>query len=87
MLHAEQYISHPWYVKPTWASRWGPSAWMVRVLGGVLPGDGGDSYKPQGYRISELGPQALEAKGKDEMEVTRAILADNARSGCPFTAW
>lgn len=36
------YLAHPWYVKPTIIRRWGPGAWITRLLGFKLPGDDGD---------------------------------------------
>ena len=35
------YLTQPWYVKPTLWSRWGPGSWISRLLGFKLPGDEG----------------------------------------------
>ena len=80
--HTTQYIAHPWYIKPSLSSRWGVGSLFTRLYGGVLPGDEGDTYHPQGYRLPELGPDNFLGKGEEEMEKTRAQL--RMRSGCPM---
>ncbi|KAI5928172.1 hypothetical protein F4810DRAFT_647277 [Camillea tinctor] len=84
--HAAQYTAHPWYVRPTLWSRWGFEAWRTRLWGGVLPGDDGDKYRPDGYRIAEVGPEAQRGKGGAEMEKMRARLRERrvAQGGCPL---
>ena len=80
--YATQYIAHPWYIKPSLSSRWGLGSLFRRLLGGVLPGDEGDTYHPQGYHLPELGPDSCLGKAEEEMEKTRAQL--RLRSGCPM---
>ena len=80
-----EYLSYPWYVKPSFSKRWGPKAWLTRALGRKLPGDDGNRYCPEGYRFDEIGPAGLEGKGITEMEATRAQLALQDRGCCPFT--
>jgi hypothetical protein len=80
-----EYLSYPWYVKPTFKRRWGPRALVTRLLGHRLPGDDGNKYVPEGYLFEEIGPTALRGKGLKEMELTDAKLKDARRSGCPFT--
>ncbi|KAI2473136.1 hypothetical protein F4781DRAFT_223114 [Annulohypoxylon bovei var. microspora] len=80
--HALRYISHPWYMKPSLFSLWGLSALLTRLYGGVLPGDEGIKYHPEGYLIAELGPAALVGKGGKEMNATRIELG--TRRGCPM---
>lgn len=82
-FHTVKYFSHPWYVKPTFGSRWGPGALWTRLLGGVLPGDEGSKYAPEGYRLTELGPKSAAGKGIAEMDATRVKLQTMKRS-CPF---
>ena len=84
-FNSVEYLSHPWYVKPSLKRRWGPRAWMTRLLGRKLPGDDGNKYEPQGYTFTEIGPQALKGKGIEEMGETRARLTHQRRGGCPFT--
>ncbi|MCJ1325138.1 hypothetical protein MMC10_001800 [Thelotrema lepadinum] len=85
-LHARRYSAHPWYIKPKLFARWGPKALLTRLLGGVVPGDEGEKYVPQGYRLTELGPDAFKGKGTKEMDVTKTKLVENSRLGCPFAA-
>ena len=78
------YLAHPWYIQPTLRRRWGPSAWLSRLLGYKVPGDDGDQYHPAGYTITDVGPQAFIGKGGKEMDETRARLGRADRGGCPF---
>ena len=82
--NAKEYLSYPWYVKPTVGSRWGPKAWITRILGRKLPGDDDNSYAPEGYLFEEIGPKAFVGKGAEEMNETRSRLTDMRRGGCPF---
>ena len=79
------YLAHPWYVKPTMMRRWGPGAWITRLLGYKVPGDDGEKYYPQGYTFTDLGPQALRGKGIKEMDETQARLFHGNRGKCPFS--
>lgn len=67
-----RYVAHPWYIRPSLSARWGLKALLLRLVGGVVPGD--EKYFPGGYRISELGPDALLGKGDEEMDRTRSNL-------------
>ena len=78
------YLAHPWYIQPTLRRRWGPSAWLTRLLGYKLPGDDVDRYHPTGYSIPDVGPQDLIGKGRKQMDETRTRLARANRGGCPF---
>jgi hypothetical protein len=80
--HFGQYIAHPWYIKPSFMKRWGPKALLLRLVGGVVPGD--KRYHPDGYRIHELGPSELVGKGDAEMRNTREELKEK-RMGCVFS--
>ncbi|KAL4736097.1 hypothetical protein BDV11DRAFT_207913 [Aspergillus similis] len=69
------YLVHPYYVKPSFSSRWGPSAWFTWAVGGVLP---------IGYEIETVGPPKRRGLGKEEMaEFERKIEAVRP-AGCPF---
>ncbi|KAK3615931.1 hypothetical protein LTR56_026296 [Elasticomyces elasticus] len=59
----EQYIAHPWYIRPTLYNRWSLNSWLIRMVGGSVPGDEGLKYYPQGYIVTELGPENLRGKG------------------------
>jgi hypothetical protein len=76
------YVVFPWYVKPTLSSRWGFSALQTRLIGGILPGDEGDKYFPQGWKMNEVGPDGMQGKGTAEMaKYKQEILA---MRGCPM---
>ena len=79
------YLAHPWYIKPTLRRRWGPGAWMTKLLGYKLPGDDGDKYCPEGYTITDVGPEAFSGKGMQDMEKTRFRLVQADRGRCPFS--
>ncbi|EAW07745.1 uncharacterized protein ACLA_024610 [Aspergillus clavatus NRRL 1] len=74
----------PYYVKPTFWNRWGPTAWLTWALGKPLPGDMGDKYYPQGYHIADVGPKYFEGKGQKAMEKTMGELKVSRTGKCPF---
>ena len=80
------YLAHPWYVRPSFTQRWGPRAWVTRLLGYKVPGDDGDKYVPQGYTFTEIGPQHLSGKGKGDMDKIQTRLISLDRGGCPFSS-
>ncbi|KAI1337323.1 hypothetical protein F5Y15DRAFT_425911 [Xylariaceae sp. FL0016] len=86
--YAMQYVSHPWYMKPTWSSRWGFEALRTRIYGGILPGDEGGKYHPDGYHIEEVGPEGMKGKGENEMKMIKSDLENRrmAQGGCPMGA-
>lgn len=79
-----EYLSHPWYIKPSFIRRWGPRAWLTRLVGRKLPGDDGDRYAPEGWTHAELGPKSLRSKGIKSMEKDQQRLIAQDRGGCPF---
>ena len=80
----QRYDAHPFYVRPTLWNRWGPPAWPSRLLGLPLPGDGGVKYYPNGYAVSEVGPNTFVGKGKASADATIARLQRERTGGCPF---
>jgi hypothetical protein len=82
--NSKKYLSYAWYVKPIFSSRWGPKAWLSRLLGRKLPGDDGNSYSPQGYLIEEIGPDCFSHKGAVYMNEACERLRSSNRGGCPF---
>ncbi|GAM88263.1 hypothetical protein ANO11243_062960 [Dothideomycetidae sp. 11243] len=82
---AKDYLSYPYYVKPTFQRRWGKRAWVTWLLGRKIPGDDGNRYIPEGYAILEVGP-ALPS-GEDmhwtNDEVRR--LENSGAGACPFS--
>lgn len=83
-FNARRYRLRPWYVKPTISKRWGPKAWWIWMNGGVLPGDDGDKFHPEGYIITEVGPESKKGKGEKQMSETQSKLLQKNRGGCPF---
>ncbi|KAK1516935.1 uncharacterized protein CCOS01_12484 [Colletotrichum costaricense] len=54
----------PWYMRPTTWSTWGPGAWLVKAVGGKVPGERGSRYFPQGYDLMTIGPEPQREKGR-----------------------
>ncbi|KAL2872009.1 uncharacterized protein BJX67DRAFT_341256 [Aspergillus lucknowensis] len=79
-----QWDGAPYYVKPTIWNRWGPAAWYTWALGRPLPGDEGDKYYPNGYRIAEVGPKHFEGKGRQFQKDAVDHLRISRTGGCPF---
>lgn len=80
-----EYLSFPWYIKPTLNRRWGPRSWITRLVGRKLPGDDDNKYAPEGWTFSELGPENKKNKGMPEMDKDRVrLLNQSGRGGCPF---
>jgi hypothetical protein len=79
-----KYDALPFYVKPTFLNRWGPGAWISKLMGLPVPGDEGDTYFPNGYKTSEVGPKFFVGKGAKEGKETVKRLEKERTSGCPF---
>ncbi|KAL9106299.1 MAG: hypothetical protein Q9227_008634 [Pyrenula ochraceoflavens] len=80
--HFMQYIGHPWYIKPTLSRRWNFNSWLLWLTGGFVPSEKRREYRPEGYAISDLGPVALEGKGREEMDAAKNTI--RRIQGCPF---
>ncbi|PLB45065.1 67 kDa myosin-cross-reactive antigen family protein [Aspergillus steynii IBT 23096] len=63
-FYVRVWVAAPYYVQPTFLNRWGPGAWVSRMLGLPLPGDEGDKYYPNGYDTADLGPKYFEGRGR-----------------------
>ncbi|KAJ5360755.1 hypothetical protein N7517_009946 [Penicillium concentricum] len=74
----------PYYVKPTFWNRWGPTAWLTWALGKPVPGDEGDKYYPTGYNIPDVGPKYFEGKGKKQLDETLLEFKGYRTGKCPF---
>ena len=70
------------YVKSTFLTRNSPLAWFRWAIGGPYPD--GKHYKPEGYKIFEIGPKKLENHGQEECKATRDRLMASNRGTCPF---
>ncbi|KAK3387328.1 hypothetical protein B0H63DRAFT_493656 [Podospora didyma] len=90
------HVAHPWYMKPTFWSRWGPSALLVRLTGGYIPGEASpeavanENWHSEGYRIQDVGPKNKRGKGEAEMAAMRDRLLENYKGAgpagrCPMT--
>ncbi|EAW22782.1 uncharacterized protein NFIA_014740 [Aspergillus fischeri NRRL 181] len=79
-----QWDAAPYYVKPTFWNRWGPTAWLTWALGKPLPGDMGDKYYPQGYYTADVGPRYFEGKGQQTVEKITEELKVSRAGKCPF---
>ena len=81
---AKEYLSYPWYVTATFRRRWGPRALFTWSIGRKLPGDDGNQYLPEGYKVSEVGPKSRLHGGASFMDNAKDQLADNRLETCPF---
>ncbi|EED15549.1 conserved hypothetical protein [Talaromyces stipitatus ATCC 10500] len=74
-----------WYVRPTFWSKWGPGALLVRILGGDVPGSRGDRYEPQGYNLMSIGSAPQKEKGLEEMRSDMDIIRARGVATCPLS--
>lgn len=84
-LHMSTYLHHPWYVSPTLMRRWGLEGWLVWALGGALPGDAENKYRPGGFDVAESGPQAFRPTTSTKMEESSQKIQQIRGVGCPFS--
>ena len=85
--HQGNYVTFPYYVKPSFWKRYGPDTWFSWLFGTPLPGDEGEKYRPEGYLLDEIGPEKMEGKGKEWMAQERVSAEGKIRDGaCPFGA-
>ncbi|CAG7962796.1 unnamed protein product [Penicillium nalgiovense] len=75
----------PWYVRPTFWSRWGLGALLVRALGGKVPGSRGDRYQPGGYDLMTIGPDPQKEHGAEEMRSDIEVIKARGVATCPFS--
>ncbi|KAI9725360.1 MAG: hypothetical protein M1828_003210 [Chrysothrix sp. TS-e1954] len=83
-LYAKEYLSYPWYVRPTLMRRWGPRALILRLLQRKLPGDDGNSYAPNGFIVTEVGPKQKKNRGLKDMEQDELRIREQWKQACPF---
>ncbi|KAL3439765.1 hypothetical protein BJX65DRAFT_317597 [Aspergillus insuetus] len=75
----------PWYIRPTFWSRWGPGALLITLFGGRVPGSRGDRYQPQGYDLMTIGPEPQKGKGLDDMGRDVNVIRARGVATCPFS--
>lgn len=85
LYNFERKTLQPWYVRPTFWSIWGPGAFLIKLLGGRLPGSGGDRYIPQGYDLMTIGPEPQKGKGSEDMIANEQIIRGKGVATCPFS--
>lgn len=78
------YLVQPYYNGATFWNRWGPEGLLTRILGGKVPGSGGEKLKPQGFLFEDIGPAHAMGKNKAEMAEWEQRLRKERPSGCPF---
>lgn len=75
----------PWYVKPSIRNRWFKlQSWTSWMMGLPVPGDEGDKYWPKGYKIHEIGPDAMRGKGESYAKESKEKLVAERTKACPF---
>ena len=74
-----------WYVKPSFLTRWGPTALLIRAAGGRLPDARSERFHPQGYDLKTIGPDPQAGKGLEDMATTMEFLRTHDLAECPFT--
>ncbi|KAF5246485.1 hypothetical protein FANTH_6857 [Fusarium anthophilum] len=87
LYNLTHFSAEPWYTKPSWWTTHGPSAQIIRVLGGKIPESVSDKFRPQGYDLTTIGPQPQEGKGMDSMAATISGLESQDLSTCPFKSF
>ena len=54
------------------------------MMGLPVPGDEGDRYWPNGYKIAEVGPESMKGNGAEYMRASKERLLGERMKGCPF---
>ena len=78
------YFRDPYYHKPTFWSRWGPTALATRLAGGLVPDANAKKYHPEGYLTEEVGPYNKVGEGLEDMKSSVEKLKRVRPAGCPF---
>jgi hypothetical protein len=75
----------PWYMEPSFSSKWGLGALLVRAFGGKVPGARGDRYHPQGCDLMTIGPDPQKDHGAEEMLSDMEVIRARGVATCPFS--
>lgn len=73
----------PWYIKPSFWSKWSPGSLLLQAVGGKSPGD--EKYQSQGYNLETIGPQPQQGKGIEEMRSNVEYMQRSVYNRCPFS--
>lgn len=85
LYNFERMGLQPWYIKPTFWSKWGPGALLAKLFGAKVPGSRGDRYLPQGYDLMTIGPEPQRGKGLEEMRLNVEAIKARGVATCPFS--
>ncbi|KAJ2902573.1 hypothetical protein MKZ38_000333 [Zalerion maritima] len=83
-IYHREYQVDPFYNKPTFWSRWGPTALLIKMMGGGVPSSANKHFFPQGYLLEEIGPVSKIGMGQEEMKEELDTLVKERTGGCPF---
>ncbi|KAL9049663.1 MAG: hypothetical protein Q9162_007105 [Coniocarpon cinnabarinum] len=80
-----QWLTEPWYVRPTVETRYGFEPRIKVLMGARLPGgDDGNQFAPEGYAVSELGPEFEKGRGSDFMDMSKRRMEELSLGASPF---
>ena len=54
------------------------------MMGLPIPGDDGNKYRPNGYKIPEVGPESMRGKGGEYRKASHERLIGERMKGCLF---
>ncbi|GAO15346.1 uncharacterized protein UV8b_07095 [Ustilaginoidea virens] len=80
--NSEHYIAHPWYARPASKCRWSCRSWILLLTGGYVPSHNTPEFRPQGYRIPDVGPAGLEGQSTEDVEAAKHMI--RKMQACPF---
>ncbi|RGP67780.1 dephospho- kinase [Fusarium longipes] len=83
-ITTKHYMKEPFYVPSTFWQRWNLDACITRLAGGVLPGDGGERMKSEGFLFEDIGPEKIMGKGIEETNALEEDVKVRAFAGCPY---
>ncbi|KAK2768579.1 hypothetical protein FQN54_000435 [Arachnomyces sp. PD_36] len=82
LYNFERQGLEPWYVPATFLSNWGPEGWLVKALGGKVPGE---RYDSGGYDLMTIGPEPQKGKGIEDMRSDIEVIKAKGVATCPFS--
>lgn len=82
--HVSRRRFHPWYASPASGYRWGVRNLVAWITGKSEAPVGSEKFIPEGYLLSEVGPEAEVERGLDDMKNTVDLLASKTPQRRPF---